>query len=47
MYTDVEQRRYTTVVYNDNMEILIYPEKLMVKVQYNTATTLSKTTVIF
>jgi len=28
MYTDVEQRRYTTVVYNDIMEILIYPEKL-------------------
>ena len=31
MYTDVEQRRYTTVVYNDNMEILIYPEKLIIK----------------
>lgn len=28
MYNDVEQRRYTTVVYNDIMEILIYPEKL-------------------
>jgi len=28
MYTDVQQRRYTTVVYNDIMEILIYPEKL-------------------
>ena len=26
MYNDVEQRRCTTVVYNDNMEILIYPE---------------------
>jgi len=31
MYTDVEQRRYTTVVYNDIMEILIYPEKLIIK----------------
>ena len=28
MYNDVEQRRYTTVVYNDIIEILIYPEKL-------------------
>ena len=28
MYNDVQQRRYTTVVYNDIMEILIYPEKL-------------------
>ena len=28
MYTDVQQRCYTTVVYNDIMEILIYPEKL-------------------
>lgn len=31
MYTDVQQRRYTTVVYNDIMEILIYPEKLNIK----------------
>ena len=31
MYNDVEQTRYTTVVYNDNMEILIYPEKLNIK----------------
>jgi len=31
MYNDLEQRRCTTVVYNDNIEILIYPEKLIIK----------------
>jgi len=31
MYNDVEQRRCTAVVYSDNMEILIYPEKQNIK----------------
>jgi len=30
MYNDVEQS-FTPVVYNDNIEILIYPEKLNIK----------------
>jgi len=30
MYNDVEQS-FTLVVYSDNIEILIYPEKLNIK----------------
>jgi len=31
MYDDVEQTRCIMVVYNNNMEILTYPEKLNIK----------------
>jgi len=31
MYNDVEQRRCITVVYKDNIEILIYQQKLNIK----------------